>query len=78
MILPTKVLHVSIHVVGFDPCVSVGCHQDFADERRSLSGHLPVGMGVIVVEKQLDVLGRDFLSGLVVDEAERNIIGVNI
>ena len=76
VILSIEVLGILGFVLQFLPCVRVGGGLYFGDEGGTLSQHLPIGIGVVIVQEKLDISGRNLLPGLVIDQLEWNVVGM--
>ena len=78
VVLGVEVLGIFDLVLWLFPRIGVwGCLY-FRNERGARGRHPPIGIGIIVVEEQLDILGRDLAARLIVDQLEWDVVRVDV
>ena len=77
-LLSIEVLSVFASVVGLLPRVSIGSRLNLGYESGAVGGHLPIRVGVVVVQEELHIFGGDVLPRLVIYEFEGDVIRVNV
>ena len=78
MILSVEILRVFGRVVGLGPRVGVGGRLYLRDESGACGRHLAIGVGIVVIEEELHILGGDLAARLVVYEFKRYVVRVYI
>jgi hypothetical protein len=66
VVFSVEVLGIFGGITRLLPSVSVRSCLDFGDEGGAGGGHLPIGVGVVIVKEELNVLRRDVSSRLIV------------
>ena len=78
MILTVEILGVFHRIIRLLPSVGIGSRLNFGDKGRASGGHLAIGVGVFIVQEQLDVLCQYLSARLVVDQLEGDIVRVYV